>query len=65
MQNANQDAARANYESTSVPSIGPPQKAPAHALPHTGYAVAWVLLAALVLAAAGVFLRGFVRKEPS
>jgi len=57
---AGQNAGSAQYAPTSVPSIGPPQKGDAHALPVTGYDAALWLLIALVLVAAGVFIRGAV-----
>jgi hypothetical protein len=60
-----QDAARAQYEPTSVPSIGPPSASPAapHALPVTGSEVWLVILIGVLAVASGTLIRPFVRRR--
>ncbi len=57
-----QNAASAQYEPTSVPSIGPPEPGPGHEMPSTGLDVAWVLLAGVLLIAVGNLIRPHVRR---
>lgn len=60
---SNHDASRAQYgpTATPTPTIGPPHPSALHALPVTGYAVAWPLAIGVVLVALGMLVRGWRR----
>lgn len=54
------NASRAQYQPETVCSVDCLTPPPPHRMPETGYTVAWVLLAGLVLVAVGLWVRSWL-----